>query len=355
MLDKLKISFVIPCLNEEKTIKEVINKASNAGRNYIGKSFELIITDNGSTDRSVEIIKRTRKARLIKVPIRGYGAALHWGILKAKAEYIFYADADLSYSFSELKNFLPLLENKPDLILGSRIKGKIQKEAMPFLNRYVGTPILSFLIRVFYGIPTTDCNSGMRMIKRSFYKKLKMKNSGMEWASELIIRTALHNGIYKETPIIFLKDKREKSPHLLRWSDGWRHLKTIILLKPKIFVYIMGLFIFGIYLSYDNSFAFLSLFILLLMVTLLSFLALMFLSFAIEKKHNSISKILNNNFLVPLVGIFVVSVILITYFLSNEHLGTKVLLAAIVSITLIWVFMIETIKTHLVNRLPDFS
>lgn len=349
---KHKISILIPCLNEKETIKEVILDAKYNAEKIFKDKYEIVIADNGSTDGSLQILKKIKSVTVVNVPVKGYGAALHWGIKNCSGEYVVFGDADLSYPFSNLKQFKTILDvDKPDLILGSRLKGSIQKNAMPFLNRYLGTPALTFLVRLLYGIDTTDCNSGMRVVKKSFYNTLNMRNSGMEWASELLLKTALRKGEYKEVPIKFLKDKRGKKPHLSRWSDGWRHLKTILLLKPSIFLYIMAALLTFSFLTYHISFGLTSLFLLLFTVTFFSYLALMFLAFAIENVHNLISKLLNNNYLVPFVALGMLSSGLVIFVLSDDHLGTKMLLGAIMSITLIWVFLIETIKTHLVNRL----
>ena len=342
MQQKPIVSIVIPCLNEKDTIARVLDDVFKNCLKYFGKNYEIIVADNGSTDGSLDIINRIKGITVVNVPIRGYGAALHWGIMKA----------DGSYPFSNLSKFKKEIDKANDLVLGSRMKGKIEKNAMPFLHRYIGTPILTFLIKIIYKIPTTDCNSGMRMIKKDFYKKLNMKSSGMEWASELLLKTALVRGRYLEVPIRFLKDKRQKNPHLNTWADGWRHLKSILFLKPNVFVYLMFLFMLLSLLSYPASFGFLSLFILLFVTTLYSYLALIFLTFATDKKSNQISIILNNNYLVPVVIVFILLSFLIIYFLPDFHLGTKMLLAAVISMTIIWVFMIETIKTHLINRLP---
>ncbi len=190
----MNFSIVIPCLNEAETIEKAVFVALQSAKKHKKSKFEIIVADNGSTDGTLEKLSKIKNIKIINVPVRGYGAALHWGILSAKYPYILYADADLSYDFKELPKFLSASKLDYDLILGSRLKGNMQKGAMPFLNRYLGTPILTFLIKLLYGIKTSDCNSGMRMIKKSFYQNLQMKNSGMEWASELLIRTAIFNG-----------------------------------------------------------------------------------------------------------------------------------------------------------------
>jgi glycosyltransferase involved in cell wall biosynthesis len=220
-MTKLTVSLVIPCLNEAQTLRECILDAKKYGNKFFRNAYEILVSDNGSTDGSLKIAKK-EGIRIIKVPVRGYGAALHWGILNSKSTYSLIADADLSYPFSNLKMFKKMIIKKPDLVLGSRLKGKIEKGAMPFLHRYFGTPVLTALIRIIYGIKTTDCNSGMRLIKNNFYKNLNMRNSGMEWASELLLKTALKKGKYLEVKIDFKKDKRVRRPHLDTWADGWR-------------------------------------------------------------------------------------------------------------------------------------
>jgi len=132
--------------------------------------FEVIVADNGSTDGTLKILKAIKNIRVINVPVKGYGAALHWGIMRARGKYIIFADADLSYPFSNIEKFKSKIGGNPDLVLGSRFKGKIATGGMPFLHRYLGTPLLTFLIRLIYKIPTTDCNSGMRMVKKKFLR-----------------------------------------------------------------------------------------------------------------------------------------------------------------------------------------
>lgn len=347
------LSIVIPCLNEKETIARVIKDAQLHAKKNFGNNFEIIVSDNGSTDSTLEILKKFQLIQVIHVPVRGYGAALHWGINKAKGKYVLFADADLSYPFSNLKQLKPLLKQNPDLVLGSRLKGSIQDGAMPWLHRYIGTPVLTLLIRLIYKIPTTDCNSGMRIVKKSFYQTLNMSNSGMEWASELLLKTALKKGKYLETPIRFLKDKRTRSPHLSTWADGWRHLKAIILLKPSSFFIFFVIFLFISVVVYPVSFALTSFALLLSIVTIFSYLTLRFLEFAIEKKHNSVSQILNSSMLVPWSIMSTIIIGGLVILLPDTRLGSKLLLISLNSLLFIWVFLIETIKTHLINRLPN--
>lgn len=352
---KLILSIVIPCLNEKQTIKQVIADAKENAKKSFPGTHEIIIADNGSTDGTLEILKSQKGVRVINVPVRGYGAALHWGVLSARAPFVIFGDADLSYPFSNLSRFKPLLKRNPDLILGSRLRGTIEKNAMPLLHRYLGTPVLTWLIRLLYRIPTTDCNSGMRVVKVSFYHQLNMRNSGMEWASELLLKTALKKGKYLETPIKFLKDKRHRPPHLSTWSDGWRHLKAILLLKPSSLILISAFFSLISIPSLSFSYSIACFFLLLATVFILSYLALRFLEFAIEKRPNHISILLNSNMLVPWVMMITVSIAGIVILLPDVRLGSKLMLISVNNLLFIWVFLIETIKTHLVNRLPNLS
>jgi glycosyltransferase involved in cell wall biosynthesis len=348
----MKLSIVIPCLNEEETIEKVINEAYVAAKKNKIKEFEIIVSDSGSADESIKIIKKNKKAKLIHVPIPGYGAALHWGIMAARGEYVFFADADLSYDFGELKKFIKYIDQKKDLVLGSRLKGRIQKRAMPFLNRYIGTPLLTFLIRVIYRIKTTDCNSGMRMVRRNFYKKLNMRNSGMEWASELLIKTALNSGKYEETPIVFHKDKRTRAPHLLRWADGWRHLKAIFLLRPDIFVIpILILAIFSI-LSFNKSFYFSFFFLLMAIALFLSYLAVKLLYFAIDGSKSKLVTIMRKLPIPFLAIVITIAGFIFLVSFPSKYPQLKLVVSSFIMIFNMWVFLVETIKTHLINRLP---
>ncbi|MFZ2201848.1 MAG: glycosyltransferase family 2 protein, partial [Microgenomates group bacterium] len=341
------ISIVITCLNEKYTIKRSVTDAVTNGQKYFPRSFEVIVADNGSTDGTLQIIKSLRSCRVVHVPVRGYGAALHWGILNARAAFVLFADADLSYPFSNLKSFQSIIEKRPDLVLGSRFQGSIQKGAMPFLHRYLGTPVLTTLIRAIYAISTTDCNSGMRLVRKSFYQQLNMRNSGMEWASELLLKTAIKKGSYLEVPITFLKDKRGRHPHLSTWADGWRHLKTIILLKPScLYLPLVAMPILGSVIM-PFSFAISFLFFLSTFVLLLSLLTFELLRAAIEKLHSPVSSFLNRFTLVPLTALVTLLIGLFIYFVPDSHLGSKLFLSSLISIVFMWILLIETIKTHL--------
>jgi glycosyltransferase involved in cell wall biosynthesis len=227
------VSVVIPCLNEAETIGAAVAEARE-GIRLSGMSGEVIVADNGSTDESVHISEKAG-ARVVQVLTKGYGAALHYGVLSAKYSYTTFADADLSYPFLEIPNLLrPLVEGRADFVLGSRLKGTIEPGAMPTLNRHIGTPILSALIRLLYRLPITDCNSGMRAFRTEIYRRLELYCPGMEYASEMIVRIAEEKVRYAEVPIQFRRDRRNRAPHLRRWRDGWRHLRFILGNSPSL-------------------------------------------------------------------------------------------------------------------------
>ncbi len=356
----MKLSVVIPCLNERQTIKEAVLQCVDSLRKSGFEKFEVIVADNGSTDGSQDIVRKIGKLSpifLIEVPVLGYGAALHFGILEAKYEYVLFADADLSYSFKQIALFKNRIPEDFDLVLGSRFKGEIMPGSMPFLHKYLGTPILTFLIRTIYKIKTTDCNSGMRMVKKTFYEKINMKNSGMEWASELLVKTAINKGKYAEVPIRLDPDKRNRKPHLNSWIDGWRHLKVIVLLKPSIFLYLFLIsFVLGFILFFSSkNIHFLIIFTFIGEFILFSYLALKKMEFAITKKCNLISDLLNK---LPLVGIGI-SLMTISFFspfvFMGKYMEIKYLLLFESLFYGIWLFFIETIKTHMINLLPEKS
>jgi len=246
MESSVQLSVLMPCLNEIKTLGACIEKIHTTCRK-LGISYEVLVSDNGSTDGSIELAK-SLQARVVHAPQRGYGAALKYGFSQARGEYILFADADDTYDFTEIPKFWDEVKKGADVVIGTRLKGFIQKGAMPPLHRYLGTPVLTALIRILYRIPITDCNSGMRLLKKSVYEKLRMVSSGMEFASEMLIKLGLTRIPIREVPIHLWPDRRGRPPHLKTWRDGWRHLRFILMyaprqlfVKPGLVFYILGL------------------------------------------------------------------------------------------------------------------
>ncbi len=235
MQQQKELSIIIPCLNEEKTLPIVIKKAFSSIKR-LKIDAEVIISDNGSTDNSVSIAKELG-ARVLNCPRKGYGNALICGFSQANGKYMIMGDADDSYNFEEIDDFVKYLRQGYDIVMGTRLRGKIEKDAMPFLHHYLGTPVLTFILNLFFGTKISDCNCGMRGITKNAFEKLNLTSAGMEFASEMIIKAGILKLSIKEIPITLYKDKRNRPPHLNAWSDGWRHLKFMLLYAPN-FVFI---------------------------------------------------------------------------------------------------------------------
>ena len=227
-----EISIVVPCLNEEGTLGEAIRLALEAIR-LSGLPGEVVVSDNGSTDRSVAIAEAAG-ARVVRCAQKGYGAALIEGIRGSRGKYVVMGDADATYDFREAVPFIEALKNGAELVMGSRLRGTIAKGAMPFLHRWLGTPVLTFLINLFFGARITDCNCGMRAFTRKAFDRLNLVSGGMEFASEMIIKAALYGLKIEERPCSLHRDTRGKPPHLKTWRDGWRHLRFILLFAPNV-------------------------------------------------------------------------------------------------------------------------
>lgn len=231
MESKIELSIVMPCLNEAETLAICITKAKSfLDSNHV--HGEVIIADNGSTDGSIEIAK-SHNARLVHVKQKGYGSALRSGINASEGTYVIMADADDSYDFSNLMPFLTALRNGHDLVMGNRFKGGIEKKAMPFLHKYLGNPVLSFIGRLFFKIKIGDFHCGLRGFSNEAYSKLDLRTTGMEFASEMIVKAKLNNLSITEVPTKLSKDGRTRAPHLNTWSDGWRHLRFLMLYAPN--------------------------------------------------------------------------------------------------------------------------
>lgn len=232
----LKLSIVMPCLNEEETLEKCINDAKSfLSRTKI--NGEIIIADNGSTDNSINIANKNG-AKVVNVEKKGYGAALRGGIEASNGKYIIFGDSDSSYDFSALDLFIEKLEEGYDLVMGNRFKGGIKKDAMPFLHKYLGNPVLSFIGRLFFNIKIGDFNCGLRGFRKETYFKMNPNTSGMEFALEIVVKAALYKMKITEVPTILYPDGRSRSPHLRTWHDGWRDLRFLLLFSPKwLFLY----------------------------------------------------------------------------------------------------------------------
>lgn len=226
----MKLTILIPCLNEEKTIEKVIKTAKNyIRRNNLINDAEILVSDNGSTDNSVKIAKKN-KARVCTSETKGYGSALINGINNAKGEIIVMGDADMSYDFDAIEDFIKYLDEGYDMVIGNRFKGGIEKGAMPFLHK-LGVPFLSIVGNVLFETPAKDFHCGLRSFKKEKIKQLNLECPGMEFASEMICKASLNNLKIKEIPTKLYKDQRNKKSHLKTFRDGFRHLNYMIKLK----------------------------------------------------------------------------------------------------------------------------
>ena len=236
MNQKLELSIVMPCLNEAETLAICIKKAQAFFESH-NIDGEIVIADNGSTDDSVNIAK-SLKAVVVHAEQKGYGSALKTGIEASNGQYIIMGDADDSYDFSNLLPYLEKLREGYDLVMGNRFKGGIEKEAMPFLHKYLGNPVLSFIGRLFFKVNIRDFHCGLRGFSKEAYHKMNLKTSGMEFASEMVVKSKLNNLSITEVPTTLKKDGRSRKPHLKTWSDGWRHLRFLMLYAPNwLFLY----------------------------------------------------------------------------------------------------------------------
>jgi hypothetical protein len=234
--NNIELTILMPCLNEALTLETCIKKAT-AFLIASGVTGELLIADNGSTDGSQSIAKAAG-ARVVPVARRGYGAALIAGIDAARGRYIIMGDSDDSYDFSSLQGFVDELRRGTQLVMGNRFRGSIAEGAMPFLHRYLGNPVLSFIGRLFFKSPVGDFHCGLRGFDRAAISKLGLRCEGMEFASEMIVKASLHGLAIGEVPTTLAKDGRDRPPHLRTWRDGWRHLRFLLLFTPRwLFLY----------------------------------------------------------------------------------------------------------------------
>jgi glycosyltransferase involved in cell wall biosynthesis len=235
----LDLTILMPCLNEAETLAICIRRAVAAIRDA-NVSGEVLVADNGSTDGSQQIAL-AEGARVLNVPTRGYGAALIAGIEAARGKYILMADADASYHFEHLPRFLPKLDAGYDLVMGNRFAGAIEPGAMPPLHRFLGNPVLSAVGRVFFRIPVRDFHCGLRAFRRDAILALDLRTTGMEFASEMVVKSSLAGLRMTEVPTTLSPDGRSRPPHLRSWRDGWRHLRFLLLFSPRWLFFYPGL------------------------------------------------------------------------------------------------------------------
>jgi len=241
-----ELSIVLPCLNERETVGECVRKACGVLRSA-GIDGEVIVADNGSSDGSPEIADAAG-ARVVNVSGKGYGSALMGGIEEARGTYVVMADADDSYDFSHIPRFLEQLRMGSDLVMGNRFRGGIQDGAMPFLHRYVGNPGLTAVGRLFFRSPAKDFHCGLRAFRKDSFWRMNIRSTGMEFASEMVVKASLLGMRVCEVPTTLSPDRRTRAPHLRTWRDGWRHLRFLLMysprwlfLNPGVFLIVLGI------------------------------------------------------------------------------------------------------------------
>ena len=257
-MKEIELTILMPCLNEEETLEICIKKAKKFLKtNKV--NGEILIADNGSTDNSIDIAKKNG-ARVINVKEKGYGSALIAGTKNAYGKYVIMGDSDDSYDFLHLEEFLEKLREGYDLVMGNRFAGGIEKGAMPFSHRYIGNPILSFVGRLFFKSKIRDFHCGLRGYNKKKMLELNLNCTGMEYASEMVVKSELNNLKITEVKTTLKKDGRTRKPHLKTFSDGWRHLNFLLVyapnwlfLFPGIFLLVLG--IIGMILLFNGHLA----------------------------------------------------------------------------------------------------
>jgi len=238
----IDVTIVMPCLNEAEWLPHCIANARaalNLMQRDLGLTGEILIADNGSEDGSQQVA-RAMGARVVDVVERGYGAALMAGFRSANGTYLVMGDADGSYDFRESVAMVRDLAGGADLCVGSRFKGRIEPGAMPWKNRYLGNPVLTFILNLFFRTGVSDAHCGLRALTKTCFEQLNLSGCGMEFASEMIIKAALQGKKIAEVPATLSRDLRNRPPHLRPWHDGWRHLRYLLMLSPWAFAALAG-------------------------------------------------------------------------------------------------------------------
>ena len=238
-VEQPEVSVVMPCLNEARTIVGCVREA-RAALDEAGLSGEVVIADNGSTDGS-QALATAAGARVVAVAAKGYGSALRGGIAAAHGRYLIMGDADGSYAFAHLPRFVAELRAGADLVMGNRFLGGVHAGAMPWKNRYLGNPVLSFIGRLFFRTSIGDFHCGLRGFSADAYRRMKLQTTGMEFASEMVIKSIILGLRVTEVPTILRPDGRDRPPHLRPWRDGWRHLRFMLLFSPRWLFFYPGL------------------------------------------------------------------------------------------------------------------
>ena len=236
-----EISVVLPCLNESETVGICVRKAFEAIRRC-GIRGEVVVADNGSTDESREIAA-AEGARVVHVTEKGYGSALSGGMCAAQGQYILMADSDDSYDFGDLPRFVEELRGGADLVMGNRFRGGIQPGAMPALHRYLGNPVLTWIGRLFFRAQCGDFHCGMRAFRKDAVERMHLRSTGMEFASEMVVKASLLRMQIREVPTTLAPDGRSRAPHLRTWQDGWRHLRFLLMYSPRWLFLYPGIFL----------------------------------------------------------------------------------------------------------------
>jgi len=239
--ERPELSVVLPCLNERETVGKCVRKAYATLREA-GIDGEVIVADNGSTDGSAEIAK-AEGARVIKVEQKGYGNTLKGGIQAARGTYVLMADSDDSYELGHIPRFLEKLREGSDLVMGNRFHGGIARDAMPPLHRYLGNPVLSGIGKLFFGSSCGDFHCGIRAFHKESYLKMDIRSTGMEFASEMVVKASLFRMNVSEVPTTLSPDGRSRPPHLRTWRDGWRHLRFLLMYSPRWALLYPGIFL----------------------------------------------------------------------------------------------------------------
>jgi glycosyltransferase involved in cell wall biosynthesis len=238
----VQLTILMPCLNEAETLARCIQKAQ-LGLQQAGVTGEILVADNGSTDGSIQIAQ-SLGARVVPVQAKGYGSALRGGIEAAAGPWIIMGDSDASYDFSDLNGFVQAFRGGSELVMGCRMPsggGTIVPGAMPWKNRWIGNPVLGGIGRLFFKCPVHDFHCGLRGFTKAAIEKMELQTTGMEFASEMVIKATLKKLKISEVPITLHKDGRSRPPHLKPWRDGWRHLRFMLLYSPRWLFLVPGL------------------------------------------------------------------------------------------------------------------